>query len=134
MIFFTVVVIGGSTAQCYYLDDHKTWPYLLQEKMKPCVPKTWVGNGGISGHSNPGSYRFRSGSNHKMKPKAVLILAGVNDLWYSMNDEARKLGSPAEQTAGNTSFLATARLVQILFLWKIILFDNVVVFGAFCQC
>jgi len=37
--FLTVVVIGGSTAQCYYLDDHKTWPYLLQEKMKLISPK-----------------------------------------------------------------------------------------------
>ena len=125
--FFTVVVIGGSTAQCYYLDDHKTWPYLLQEKMKPCVPKTWVGNGGISGHSTRAHIIFVREAITKMKPKAVLILAGVNDLWYSMNEEARKLGSPAEQTGWKYFVLGNSRLVQILFLWKIILFDKVVV-------
>lgn len=32
--YYTIVTIGGSTTQCFYLDDHKTWPYLLQEKLK----------------------------------------------------------------------------------------------------
>ena len=62
-----------------------------------------------------------------MKPKAVLLLTGVNDLWYSMNEEARKLGNPAEQTGWKYFVLGNSRLVQILFLWKIILFDHVVV-------
>lgn len=125
--FFSVVVIGGSTAQCYYLDDHKTWPYLLQEKMKSYLPKTWVGNGGISGHSTRAHIIFVREAITKMNPKAVLILTGVNDLWYSMNEEARKFGSPAEQTGWKYFVLGNSRLVQILFLWKIILFDNVVV-------
>ena len=125
--FFTVVVIGGSTAQCYYLDDHKTWPFLLQEKMKAKDPKTWVGNGGISGHSTRAHIIFVREAITKMKPKAVLLLTGINDLWYSMNDEARNLGNPAENAGWKYFVLGSSRLVQILFLWKIILFDHVVV-------
>ncbi len=125
--FFTVVVIGGSTAQCYYLDDHRTWPYLLQEKMKTVSPATWIGNGGISGHTTRAHILFVREAIAKMKPKAVILLTGVNDLWYSMNEEARILGSPAEQTGWKYFILGNSRLVQILFLWKIILFDDVVV-------
>src|SRR5436305_1824700 len=29
---YTIVTIGGSTTQCFFLDDHKTWPYLLQTR------------------------------------------------------------------------------------------------------
>jgi len=31
--YYTIVTIGGSTTQCFYLDNYKTWPYLLQEKL-----------------------------------------------------------------------------------------------------
>ena len=125
--FFTIVVIGGSTAQCYYLDDHKTWPYLLQEKLKASFPKTWVGNGGISGHSTRAHVLFVREAISRMKPKVALFLVGINDLWYSMNDEARRLGSPAEQAGWKYELLGYSRLAQVLFLWKIILFDHVVV-------
>lgn len=125
--YFTIVIIGGSTAQCYYLDDHKTWPYLLQEKVKSYIPKTWVGNGGISGHSTRAHILFVREAVSKIRPKAAVLMVGINDLWYSMNDEARILGSPAEQTGWKYFILGNSRLVQVLFLWKIILFDHVVV-------
>ena len=125
--FFTVVVIGGSTAQCYYLDDHKTWPYLLQEKLKSFHPNTWVGNGGISGHSTRAHILFVREVISKIRPKTVILLVGVNDLWYSTNDEARTFGNPAERAGWKFFVLGNSRLVQVLFLWKIILYDNVVV-------
>lgn len=125
--YFTIVVVGGSTAQCYYLDDHKTWPYLLQEKVKTFIPNTWVGNGGISGHSTRAHILFVREAIAKMKPSVALLLVGINDLWYSMNDEARVLGSPAEEAGWKYFILGNSRVVQVLFLWKIILFDHVVV-------
>ena len=124
---FTVVVVGGSTAQCYYLDDHKTWPYLLQEKLRRVVPKCWVGNGGISGHSTRAHILFVREAIAKMRPTAALLLVGINDLWYSINEEARVQGNPAEQAGWKYFALGNSRLLQVLFLWKIILFDNVVV-------
>lgn len=125
--YFTVVVIGGSTAQCYYLDDHKTWPYLLQEKVKSFIPKTWVGNGGISGHSTRAHILFVREAISKIRPTVAVLMVGINDLWYSMNDEARILGNPAERTGWKYFILGNSRLVQVLFLWKIILLDHVVV-------
>ena len=125
--YYTVVVIGGSTAQCYYLDDAKTWPYLLQGKLRAKGLKSWVGNGGISGHSTRAHMLFVREAISKMKPDAALILVGVNDLWYSLNDDARKLGNPEEHPGWKYTVLGNSRLVQLLFLWKIVLFDKAVV-------
>ena len=125
--YYTIVVIGGSTAQCYYLDDAKTWPYLLQGKLRAKGLKSWVGNGGISGHSTRAHILFVHEAISKMKPNAALILVGVNDLWYSLNDDAHKLGNPEEHPGWKYTVLGTSRLVQVLFLWKIVLFDKAVV-------
>src|SRR5689334_4470801 len=43
---FTVITVGGSTTQCFYLDDSRAWPHLLQEKLRSSCPSAWVGNAG----------------------------------------------------------------------------------------
>ena len=123
----TMIVIGGSTAQCFYLDDHKTWPYLLQEKLKPLFPDAWVGNGGLSGHSTRGHIVFVRSVIARLRPRAAIFLVGVNDLGFSMNDENRKYGNPAERTGWRQLLIRNSRLVQIAYLWKIILVDHAVV-------
>ncbi len=123
----TMIVIGGSTAQCFYLDDHKTWPYLLQEKLKHFFPDTWVGNGGLSGHSTRGHIVFVRNVMATLRPRVAIVLVGVNDLGFSMNDENRKYGNPAERTGWRHLLIHNSRLAQIASLWKIILVDHAVV-------
>jgi lysophospholipase L1-like esterase len=120
----TVVVIGGSTAQCFYLDDHKTWPYLLQEKLKASFPKIWVGNGGLSGHSTRGHIIFVRKVIAKLKPRLAILLVGVNDLGFSMNDQNRKYGNPAERTGWRRFLFDNSRIVQLASLWKRVLIDD----------
>lgn len=123
----TIITIGGSTTQCFYLDDKKTWPYLLQEKLRRVYPKTWVGNAGISGHSTRAHVVFVHDVLPQIRPKMAIFLAGINDLWYSMDDRALTLGNSAEEPHWKTIVLGHSRLAQILFLWKIIWFDHPVV-------
>jgi len=123
----TIITIGGSTTQCFYLDDKKTWPYLLQEKLRKVYPETWVGNAGISGHSTQAHIIFVRDILPQMKPKMAIFLTGINDLWYSLDDRALTIGNPAEQPHWKTILLGYSRLVQLLFLWKIIWFDHPVV-------
>ena len=52
---YRLLTVGASTTICVYLDDSKTWPYLLQQRLNDALgPKTvWVGNAGRPGHSMP---------------------------------------------------------------------------------
>ena len=50
---FRILCVGGSTTECLYLDDSKTWPALLGELLsapESAVGRVWVGNVGYSGH------------------------------------------------------------------------------------
>ncbi len=125
--YTTIVVIGGSTAQCFYLDDHKTWAYLLQEKLKPAIPKVWVGNGGLSGQSTRGHIVFVREVIPSIRPTIVLLLVGANDLGFSMNQENREYGNPVERTGWRRFVFRNSRLIQLASLWKEILIGHAVV-------
>ncbi len=77
-----ILAIGGSTTECFYLDQSETWPYLLQKKLTENTShNVWVGNAGISG---------RTSRNHltamqylplsEMRIETIILLMGVNDL------------------------------------------------------
>jgi lysophospholipase L1-like esterase len=44
-----ILCIGGSTTECLYLDDTKTWPHLLSRKLGEDRDGVWVGNLGRGG-------------------------------------------------------------------------------------
>ena len=127
----TIVTIGGSTTQCYYLDDHKTWPYRLQEKMKSQIPQVWVGNGGLDGHSTRAHLIFMDEVIEKIRPNRVIFLTGTNDLGLSLSEERFLHGSPFDQARFRSpmSFqdflLFKSRTLQLITLWKWIYFHDI---------
>lgn len=125
--YYTVVAIGGSTTQCFYLDDCKTWPYLLQGKLRQKYPKVWVGNGGLDGHTTRGHILFMKHVIAKIKPDAVILLTGINDLGLSLNADYMMYGSFFERPNWRRWILAHSRLAQIGYIWKAIIFKNVTV-------
>lgn len=132
--YHTLLAIGGSTTQCFYLDDRKTWPFLFQKRLEKDHPKVWVGNGGLSGHSTRGNILFMDKVIPKIKPEMVLLLVGANDLAISINEGGKLRNHPEDPAASQrgqhsilTTPLAHSRLVQILYLWKKVLLDKVVV-------
>ena len=81
---YRILAIGGSTTECLFLDQEKSWPYALQNKLNAqhhSKSIIWVGNAGKSGLST---------REHLMHMKyllpqrfgidAVIILAGSNDM------------------------------------------------------
>lgn len=79
---YRILAIGGSTTECLFLDQRKSWPYALQEKLNGLhLSKVWVGNVGKSGLNT---------REHFMHAKyilpqyqgidVILILVGANDL------------------------------------------------------
>lgn len=126
--YYTILTIGGSTTQCFYLDDKKTWPYLLQEKLNRKYPKIWVGNAGIDGHSTRGHLLMMDKVLKKLKPDAIILLVGGNDLGISLSANAVLHGNLWDnkyKAKLNKSIDEHSRLLQILYIWKQILIDKV---------
>src|SRR5688572_7904796 len=50
----TIVTVGGSTTECAYLADGKTWTDVLSFQLRDSFPGIWVNNAGLQGHSTFG--------------------------------------------------------------------------------
>lgn len=77
----TILTVGGSTTEGFYLSDHQTWPALLQAKLQPAFSKVWLNNAGFDGHSSFGHVVLVRDYVSKLRPKVVLIMVGLNDLF-----------------------------------------------------
>jgi lysophospholipase L1-like esterase len=128
----SIITVGGSTTQCFFLDDRKTWPHLLGEKLKDTHRDVWVGNGGLDGHSTRAHVLFMDEVIARVRPRIVVILAGANDLGFSISRRFREAGNPLDRasTGWRYSAFAGSRLLQVLYLWKKIVVDDATVVKA----
>lgn len=76
----TVFTVGGSTTECYYISDGKTWPDLLARRLAPSVPDLWLNNAGLDGHSTFGHVHLMQQILVPLKPKVLVFLIGINDV------------------------------------------------------
>ncbi|HBH00816.1 MAG: hypothetical protein A2X36_02140 [Elusimicrobia bacterium GWA2_69_24] len=114
---YRIIAIGGSTTQGFYLDDRKTWPYRLQERLKEAGWEAWVGNAGLDGQSTRGHIIFMEDVVARVRPDAVIVLAGINDLWYSLDERRRLHGSRYDRPDWLTVLYRRSRLAQVLYAW-----------------
>lgn len=78
-----LLAVGGSTTECYVLDQPKTWPARLQAKLNAQRgdQSVWVGNIGMSGRKAPHHVlQLRYLLPHLPQIQTVLVLTGINDL------------------------------------------------------
>lgn len=76
----SIITIGGSTTECFYINDGKTWPELLANKLNTKFKNIWVNNAGLDGHSSFGHQLLLTDYIVKIKPKVALFLVGCNDV------------------------------------------------------
>ena len=50
----TIVTVGGSTTECLELSSDKTWPLVMEPKLKKDFKSVWINNAGLAGHSTYG--------------------------------------------------------------------------------
>jgi len=122
----TVLAVGGSTTECYYLDDQNTWPYLLQENLKATIPDLWVGNAGLDGHSTRGHRIFMQDVVAKIHPKVILFLVGINDLALCLRGKDDVYDRPGNW---RWKLFNRFRISQMLYNGYLILFRHVAVPG-----
>ena len=78
--YLTVVAVGGSTTECFYLSDGKSWPERLQPLLARSYGRAWVNNAGMDGHSTFGHLALMREYICALRPGAVIFLTGLNDM------------------------------------------------------
>ena len=76
----TIITIGGSTTECYYLSEGKTWSDRLQKHLSEHFKKIWVNNAGVDGHTTYGNIVMLKDHVARIKPEVVIFLIGINDV------------------------------------------------------
>jgi len=77
--YLTIITVGGSTTECTFLSDGKTWTDVLGKKLKNDFEKLWINNAGLDGQSTFGHIVLMEDYIVKLKPDVVLFLIGAND-------------------------------------------------------
>lgn len=78
--YLSIITIGGSTTECKYISDFKTWPDLLAKLLSQTNNRVWLNNAGLSGHTTFGHQVLLNDHVLKLKPKIVVFMFGANDL------------------------------------------------------
>ena len=78
-----ILVVGGSTSECLYLDQREAWPAIVETSLQEALGRSdiWVGNVGKSGHSTR-DHRLQVARLLDQLPRidTVILLVGINDL------------------------------------------------------
>jgi hypothetical protein len=81
---FTLLTIGGSTTECLFLSDGKTWTDQLGRRASAVRPDVWINNAGFEGHSTFGHL--------VLLREFVVTLHPTIALFLTSNDGARLVG------------------------------------------
>ncbi len=76
----SIIAVGGSTTECFYLSDGKDWPAILGKKLKQFHPYVWINNAGLDGHSTFGHHILLDDYIGKLHPDIILYMLGCNEL------------------------------------------------------
>jgi lysophospholipase L1-like esterase len=78
--YLTIVTVGGSTTECLFVPEEKTWPGLLLQQLQAADGKVWLNNAGLNGHSTYGHLKLMKDYIVKLQPDYCLFLIGCNDV------------------------------------------------------
>ena len=78
--YLSIVAIGGSTTECFFVSDDKVWTQVLEDSLQNHVSKVWVNNAGLNGHSTFGHKILLQDLVAPLHPDYVLFLIGINEL------------------------------------------------------
>jgi len=78
--FLSLITVGGSTTECFYLSDGTTWPDRLAARISGDFDGSWLNNAGLDGHSTYGHLRLLEQHVLKLRPKIIIFMTGLNDI------------------------------------------------------
>jgi len=77
--YLSIITVGGSTTEDFYLSNYRSWTYQLGVKLKGTYG-IWINNAGLQGHSTYAHIILMEDYIVKLKPDIVLFLIGINDI------------------------------------------------------
>ncbi|HLX92770.1 MAG TPA: SGNH/GDSL hydrolase family protein [Puia sp.] len=78
--YLSIITVGGSTTECKFLNDNRTWPYLTDSILSRYFKSLWLDNAGLDGHSTYGHQVLLNDYLVRLHPKVITFLVGVNDI------------------------------------------------------
>ncbi len=78
--YFSVLTVGGSTTECWNLQEKDSWPYVLNQKLDSSFKPVWFNNAGFSGHSTFAHSLLINEYIKQLHPKLVFFLVGWNEV------------------------------------------------------
>ncbi len=78
--YLSIITIGGSTTECFYLSDGQTWTDDLGRLLARDFDKVWINNAGLDGATTYRHLILLEDYVVQLKPKLVLFLVGINDV------------------------------------------------------
>ena len=78
--YLTLITIGGSTTECFYLSDGLSWPDLLGQQLSRGFNRVWVNNAGLDGATTYRHLILMEDYVVTLRPKVALFLIGINDV------------------------------------------------------
>jgi lysophospholipase L1-like esterase len=75
-----IICMGGSTTECFYLNDGKDWPGILGSKIKKDFSASWLNNAGMDGQSSFGNLQMLKQYIVNIKPNYIFLMCGLNDM------------------------------------------------------
>lgn len=83
-----VLMLGGSTTECSFVDQQQVWPLYMGKKISSQLEKNvWVGSGGKSGQTlRDNILEMKYFESQLPKVDIVVVLVGVNDFMQRLKD------------------------------------------------
>jgi lysophospholipase L1-like esterase len=115
----TLLTIGGSTTECLFLSDGKTWTDVLARRLARGWPGIWVNNAGLDGQSTYGHLILLRDFVVLLHPSVAVFLVGANDIGLDASNPYDAALVPAQTNwrsvrALLTNHLETFRLAENL--------------------
>jgi len=103
----TILTIGGSTTECLFLSDGKTWTDEMARRLAQSFPDVWVNNAGLDGQSTYGHLILLRDFVDDLHPRMAVFLIGANDIGLDAGNPYDQALTPARSAVRSVAAFFT---------------------------
>ena len=104
----TILTIGGSTTECLFLSDGRTWTDEMARRVAATFPDVWVNNAGLDGQSTYGHLVLLRDFVDDLHPRVAVFLIGANEIGLDASNPYDEALAPPRSSARALAAFVTA--------------------------